>query len=203
MSRRPEHTESDINAISSEEPSLDYLRIAISQRGDHEIEHLRQGESIDAPSLKVTPVLLTDHGISLLCDTSHGRLHPFIPFNMRFEVFHLYHSWSHPGANTDIKLISRRFVWHGMKRDIRQWTRECQVCARSKILRHNIAPLVNVTPPPRGLFTNVYVDKTGPLRDSKGYNYLLIIIDKFTRFMKAVPLPNISAEECVDSFRRH
>ena len=74
LSRPLEHTESDINAILPEEPSLHYLRIAISQRGDPEIKRLRQGESIDAPSLKVILVLLADHGISLLCDTSHGRL---------------------------------------------------------------------------------------------------------------------------------
>ena len=69
LSRPPKHTESDISAILPEEPSQDYLRIAIFQRGDREIERLRQGESIDAPSLKVTPLLLADHGISLLCDT--------------------------------------------------------------------------------------------------------------------------------------
>ena len=89
LSRPPEHTESDINAILPEEPSLDYLSIAISQRGDPEIERLRQGESINAPSLKVAPVLLVDHGIGLLCDTSHGRLRPIIPSSMRFDVFHL------------------------------------------------------------------------------------------------------------------
>ena len=70
------------------------------------------------PSLKVTPVLLADQGVSLLCDTSHGHLRPIIPLNMRFDVFHLHHSWSHPGANIGIKLISHRFAWHGMKRDI-------------------------------------------------------------------------------------
>ena len=103
------------------------------QRGDPEIERLRQCESIDAPSIKVTPVLLADHGIGLLCDTSHGHLHPIIPFDMRFDVFHLYHSWSYPGANTGIKLISHRFVCNGMSRDIRQRTRECQAWSLSKI----------------------------------------------------------------------
>ena len=34
LSRPPKHTESDINALLPEEPSLDYLRIARSQRGD-------------------------------------------------------------------------------------------------------------------------------------------------------------------------
>ena len=89
-----------------------------------------------------------------------------------------------------------------MKRDIRQWTRECQACARSKIQRYNIAPLVNVTPPPRGRFINMYEDITALLGNSKGYNYLLVIIDKFTRFMNAVPLPNVLAE-CVKAFIRH
>ena len=204
LSRPPEHTESDINAILPEELSLDYLRIAISQKGDPEIERLRQGESIDALSLKVTPVLLADHGTSLFCNTSHGHLHPIIPSNIRFDVFHLYHSWSHPGANTGIKLISNRIVCRGMKRDICHQSRKCQACACSKLQRQNIAPLVNASPLPRGRFTNVYVDITRPLGNSKGYNYLLVIIDKFTRFSpNAVPLSNISAEGCVDTFIRH
>ena len=113
------------------------------------------------------------------------------------------HSWTHPGANTGSKLISHCFLWHEIKQDIRQWTKECQACARSKIQRYNIAPLVNVTPPLRGRFTNVYVDINGPLGNSRDYNYLLVIIDKFTRFMIAVPLPTISDEECVDAFIRH
>ena len=50
LSRPSEHIESVINAILPQKPSLDYLRIAISQRGDPEIKRLRQGESIDAPS---------------------------------------------------------------------------------------------------------------------------------------------------------
>ena len=43
---------------------------------------------------------------------------------------------------------------------------------------------------------------TGPLGNSKGYNYLFVIIDEFTLYMNAVSLPNISAEECVDEFIR-
>ena len=124
LSRLCEHSESDINAILPEEPSLDYLCIAISQRGEHKIERLRQGESINTSSLKVPPVLLANHGISVLCDTSHGRQIPIVSSNMRFNVFHLYHFWSHSGANSGVKLISHRFMWHGMKRDIRQWTRK-------------------------------------------------------------------------------
>ena len=62
---------------------------------------------INISSLKVTPVPIADYGISMLCDLGHGRLR-----SITFNVFFLYYSWSHPGANKGIKLISHRFVWH-------------------------------------------------------------------------------------------
>ena len=80
---------------------------------------------------------------------------------------------------------------------------ESQACASAKIQRHNVAPLDNATPPPKDRFTNLYVDITGPLGESNGYNYLLVVIDRFSRFMNAIPLAGITAEECVDAFIRH
>ena len=202
LSRIP-HEEQPLSAIVPDEPSLDYLRIALMQKLDPEIELLRGGQSEKAASLQPIEVRLADHDVSLLCDQAYSRLRPIIPQGLRYDVFKLYHSWSHPGAQTGIKLISSRFVWNGMKRDIRQWTRECQACARAKIQRHNVAPLDNVTPTPKDRFTNVYVDITGPLGESNGYNYLLVVIDRFSRFMNAIPLAGITAEECVDAFIRH
>ena len=90
-----------------------------------------------------------------------------------------------------------------IRQDIRKWTRECQACARAKVQRHNISPLSTVTPPPSRRFINVYVDITGPLGPSNGYNYLLVIIDMYSRYMNAIPMVSITAEECVDSFIRH
>ena len=58
-------------------------------------------------------------------------------------------------------------------------------------------------PPPQGRFTHVYVDITGPLGMSHGYNYLLVIVDRFSRFMNAIPRVGISAQECTDAFTRH
>ena len=59
-------------------------------------------------------------------------------------------------------------VWRDMRKDIRQWTKECQACARSKVIRRNTANVEAVTPPPRGRFTHVYLDIIGPLGLSKG-----------------------------------
>ena len=164
---------------------------------------MRGGQSEKAASLQPIEVRLVDHDVSLLCDQAYSRLRPIIPPGLRYGVFKLFHFWSHPGTQTGIKLISSRFVWNGMKRDIRQWIRECQACARAKIQRHNVALLDNVTPPPKGRFANVYVDIMGILGEINGYNYLLVVIDRFSRFMNAIPRAGIMAEECVDAFIRH
>ena len=46
----------------------------------------------------------------------------------------------------------------------------------------------------------MYIDITGPLPLSNGYSYLLMIMDRYSRFIQAVPLRRITAEECFSAF---
>ena len=87
-----------------------------------------------------------------------------------------------------------------MRKDIANFTKTCQQCAKSKVLRHNTTPLSPVLPPPTERFTHIYVDLTGPPNESCGYRYLTVIIDRFSRFIHAIPLVGISSEECVIAF---
>ena len=176
---------------------LDYLRLALAQRDDNETQQLRLQNST---SLCLVEVPLADHGISLLCDDSQSRLRPIIPQSLRFAVFQQFHSLSHPGIKTGVKLIGERFVWTGMRKDIANFTKTCLQCAKSKVLRHNTTPLSPVLPPPTERFTHVYVDLTDPLNESCGYRYLMVIIDRFSRFIHAIPLVGMSSEECVSAF---
>ena len=193
---------SDLNSIlpDPERFVIDYMEMASEQRNDQEVQNLK---SNNGTGLRLEEVLLSDTGLTILCDNSQGRLRPVIPKSMRFAVFRHFHSTSHPGVRAGIKLISRLVVWYDMRRDITRWTRECQQCARSKVYRHSKAPLQIVMPPPKGRFTHIYVDLTGPLPSSKGYTYIMVIIDRFSRFFQAVPLTGITADECINAFIRH
>ena len=91
---------------------------------------------------------LAEHGINILCDVSTGRLRPVIPVSLRASTFKLFHSLAHPGIRGSIPLMTEKVVWIGIKKHVAQWTRECLQCSRSKIQRHNRAPLEEVTPPP-------------------------------------------------------
>ena len=131
-----------------------------------------------------TGLLLQDINIGfskLLCDTSMGPPRPVLPTSWTRTVFDKIHGLSHSGVRPTQKAIAQRFVWNGMKRDIRKWCKECPDCQASKIHRHTRSPLTERLPP-SNRFCSLHVDLVGPLPESQGMTYLFTIIDRFTRW---------------------
>ena len=79
--------------------------------------------------------------------------------------------------------------------------RACHECQASKIGRHTKAPLSHFDPPDRR-FGDTHVDLVGPLPSSEDCNYLLTIVDRFTRWPEAIPLPNAEAVTCAKALLR-
>jgi Integrase core domain len=97
-------------------------------------------------------------------------------------------------------MVSARFVWRGMAADIAAWWRNCQGCARGKVLTHVKSPVKNI-PIPAARFSHVHLDLVGPLPTSaEGFTHLLTMIDRTTRWPEVMPLHGITAAECVDAF---
>jgi hypothetical protein len=83
--------------------------------------------------------------VSIYCDTSAGRSRPYVAAPPRLHVFQSVHDLSHPGTKATAKLVAQRFVWPGVRKDCRNWTRDCQPCQHSKVSRHTVTPLGNFT----------------------------------------------------------
>ena len=133
------------------------------------------------------------------CDVSAGAIRPVVLDSFRKDVFHKLHFLSHPGIKSTIRLISQRFVWPKMKKDIRAWVRECTVCQANKIHRHNCSEFKSYALP-TARFQEIDMDIVGPLPPSNGYKYLLTAIDRFTRFLTAVPIKDCTAQSVIDAF---
>ncbi|GFN79523.1 Pol polyprotein [Plakobranchus ocellatus] len=152
-----------------------------------------------------TGLILKDIDIgpsTLFCDTSLGVTRPVLPVSWTRPVFNKIHGLSHPGVRPTQKAIAQRFVWHGMKRDIRQWCKECPDCQASKIHRHTHSALTK-RPQPSDRFRSLHVDLVGPLPESHGMTYLFTVIDRFTRWPEAVPLPDAQASTCATALLHH
>ena len=69
----------------------------------------------------------------LWCDTSQGRLRFLVPQTWRQKIFSSIHELGHPSGRATLAIISRNYVWSGMRRDVLGWARACQICPRSKV----------------------------------------------------------------------
>ncbi|BHF80326.1 hypothetical protein SprV_0702345100 [Sparganum proliferum] len=153
----------------------------------------------DVSGLQLQELPLTTGNGTILCDVFTPSHRPFVPPSLRRKVFSSLHNLSHPGSRATDRLVSDRFVWPGMHKDLKAWTRACLGCQRSKIQRHNKAPIG--TFPGSGVrFSHVHLDSVGPLPLSNGCSYLLTCVDRFTRWPEAIPLPDIAAPTVVKAF---
>ena len=100
----------------------------------------------------------------------------------------------HFGIRKTLHRLRRRFYWIGMRRDVCEWCRVCEVCAAKKgPQRAPQAPLqiVSVGAP----MERVAVDIAGPFPVSaSGNRYVLVAIDYFTKWPEVFPLPNQEAK---------
>ncbi|BHF81017.1 hypothetical protein SprV_0702414600 [Sparganum proliferum] len=154
-------------------------------------------ESID--SLQLVDVPLTTGTGTILCDVSTPFHRPHVPASMRRAVLPTLHGLSHPGIRASQKLLAERFVWPGLNKAVKAWTRSCLCCQRNKVQRHNKSPS-GTFPSPDARFNHVHLDVVGPLLPSNGYTHLLTCVDRYTRWPDAIPLPNVQAETIVKAF---
>ena len=96
---------------------------------------------------------------------------------------------------------ARRFVWPSMNRDVSRFVRSCIGCQRPTIHPHTSAAR-NEFELPKSRFRHVHIDLVGRVPTSNGKWYLLTMIDRFSGWSEAVPLPDMRAESLAQSLKQ-
>ncbi|GFR95202.1 Pol polyprotein [Elysia marginata] len=183
-------------AISNVVVGIDYAAIANAQTEDADVKAFRTAVT----GLRIVPFQI--HNTNLLCDVSTGIPRPLVPRSFQSQVFDIIHNLAYPSRKSTVKLVSQKFVWHGLKKQVNQWTKECLACKKSKIQTHVHSPVTNI-PVPAKRFSHLHIDLVGPLPPSEGFSHLLTIIDRTTRWPEAIPLSNTFTTECARALIRH
>ena len=111
------------------------------------------------------------------------------------EILRMSHdvpSGGHMGVSKTLACVRSRYYWPSIKTDVENWVSGCATCQKGKNpkqkYRHSMQIWPNSEP-----FHHVSVDILGPLPESNGFRYIVMMGDNFTRWFEAVPLVNVTA----------
>ena len=137
-----------------------------------------------------------------LMGTSAGRI--LVPESLKEKIFKRFHDSpyaGHLGIKKTTARIQRRFKWHKMGKDIKEYVKGCEICAKRKAVGANKAPL-NPIPPPKDVWQTMAMDIMGPLVESgrERNQYILVMGEYLTRYIITAPMPDQTAETVARTF---
>ncbi|QRW10607.1 Retrovirus-related Pol polyprotein from transposon [Ceratobasidium sp. AG-Ba] len=131
-----------------------------------------------------------------------------VPKSLRLSIMNELHNSSHEGAHPGYARFYNQlhdvYYWPGMGKDAIRYSESCDICQKIKPRRHGKRGFLQPIPIPEQPFKVVTLDFIMDLPESNGYNAILVIVDKLTRYAHFIPCTTkINEVETASLFRDH
>jgi hypothetical protein len=175
-----------------EQVDVDYCASLDDDESIHDYLFPTYGEDMECDELACLELASLDEDITIPREVYHtiGQVHNSL-------VGH------HGVERTMLKLLRHNKKWPYMREHIRCFIKKCPLCQKISAIKTpiNTLPFTNAAYKPMFL---VGMDTIGPLtKESDDLEYILVIIDQFTRYVELFPIKDTSAEAVVQPLIEH
>lgn len=102
----------------------------------------------------------------------------------------------HSGINLTIQKLRRHYYWPGLRQYVTKYVQQCFTCQTAKPRHQKPAGLLQSLPIPNGPFDSISMDFITDLPDSDGFNAILVVVDRFSKYTIFIPTTKqVNAEE--------
>jgi hypothetical protein len=149
-----------------------------------------------------------EHGVLYCINTSSNRnkLRVVLPKPLRRKLISEIHDGimsAHPGISHTCNKINEIAWWPHWRSDVIRYILDCDRCQRAKRKQ-----LINQLPRPVSVpshpFQHIGIDVVGPFPVSQNGNvYILTVVDHFTRWAEAIPMPEQTTKYIANIVIKH
>lgn len=136
-----------------------------------------------------------------------GKLVVGHDLTLRHTIVQLYHcgpTGGHSGVEVTYHKLASMFYWRGLKKMVKQWIRECDVCQRSKPDLSAYPGLLQPLPIPTAIWKDISMDFIDGLPSSHGKIVILVVVDRLSKYAHFMPLSHpYSATQVAQCFLDH
>jgi hypothetical protein len=104
------------------------------------------------------------------------------------QAFHSAPVGGHSGMLATYQRVKKHFTWSGLKPGVENFVKQCQVYQQAKHEHCKLPGLLSPLQPPDGAWQAISMDFVEGLPTSQGYNCILVVVDRFTKYSHFIPL---------------
>uniref|UniRef100_A0A673XUG9 Gypsy retrotransposon integrase-like protein 1 n=1 Tax=Salmo trutta TaxID=8032 RepID=A0A673XUG9_SALTR len=121
-----------------------------------------------------------------------GRM--YVPLGVRDRLIRWAHTLptaGHPGVARTVRSLRGKYWWPTLAKDVRSYVSSCSVCAQSKAPRHLPRGKLQPLPVPQRPWSHLSIDFLTDLPPSQGNTAILVVVDRFSKSCRLLPLPGL------------